>query len=195
MHKAKEVLYIKVPQDQLPVMVIDESEEMSMPFNTLRPRQNRHRCADNIFKCIFLNENASIAIKISLKFVANDPINNIPALVQIMAWHRPGDKPLSEPMIVSLPTHICVTRPQWVIYQITLCSMQVRSLETPAFHEEWFQIPQSSQGNEIVKKMDTFFLFLQSSPACQGLSLVFIAVCFCALTHCPLGDMVLILNV
>ena len=31
-----------------------------------------------------------------------------------MAWHRSGDKPLSEPMMVSLPTHICVTRPQWV---------------------------------------------------------------------------------
>ena len=39
------------------------------------------------------------------------------ALVQIMAWHRPGlvgAKPLSEPMIVSLLTHICVTWPQWV---------------------------------------------------------------------------------
>ena len=35
-------------------------------------------------------------------------------LVQIMAWRRSGDKPLSEPMMVSLLTHICVTRPQWV---------------------------------------------------------------------------------
>ena len=31
-----------------------------------------------------------------------------------MAWRRPGDKPLSEPMMVSLPTYICVARPQWV---------------------------------------------------------------------------------
>ena len=44
------------------------------------------------------------------------PINNIPAMVQIMAWRRPGDKPLSEPMVVSLATHICVARPQWVNY-------------------------------------------------------------------------------
>ena len=51
---------------------------------------------------------------ISLKFVPKGPINNIPALVQIMAWRRPGDKPISEPMMVSLLTHICVTRPQWV---------------------------------------------------------------------------------
>ena len=39
---------------------------------------------------------------------------NIPVLVQIMAWRRPGDKPLSEPMMVKLMTHICATRPQWV---------------------------------------------------------------------------------
>ena len=51
---------------------------------------------------------------ISLKFVPKGPINNNPALVQIMAWRRSGDKPLSEPMMVSLLTHICVTRPQWV---------------------------------------------------------------------------------
>ena len=31
-----------------------------------------------------------------------------------MAWRRPGGKPLSEPMMVSLLTHICATRPQWV---------------------------------------------------------------------------------
>ena len=55
-----------------------------------------------------------ISIYISLKFVLRGPINNIPALVQIMAWRWPGDKPLSKPMMVRLPTHICVTRPQWV---------------------------------------------------------------------------------
>ena len=31
-----------------------------------------------------------------------------------MVWRRPGDKPLPEPMMVRLLTHICVTRPQWV---------------------------------------------------------------------------------
>ena len=53
-------------------------------------------------------------ISISLKFVPKGTINNIPALVQIMAWRHPGDKPLSEPMMVSLPTHIYVTQPQRV---------------------------------------------------------------------------------
>ena len=83
-------------------------------FNTLRPRQNGRHFADDIFKCIFLNENAGSLLKISLKFIPKVLINNIPALVQIMAWRRPGDKPLSEPMMVSLLTHICVTGPQWV---------------------------------------------------------------------------------
>ena len=82
--------------------------------NTLKLRQNGCHFTDNIFKCNFLNENVWILIKISLKFVRKDPITNIPALVQIMAWRRPGDKPLSEPMMVSLLTHICITRPQWV---------------------------------------------------------------------------------
>ena len=80
-------------------------------FNTLRPRQNGHHFPDNIFKCIFLNEKVQISITISPKFVPNGLINNIPALVQIMAWRRPGDKPLSEPLVVILPPHICVTRP------------------------------------------------------------------------------------
>ena len=81
--------------------------------NTLRPRRNDQHFADDIFKRIFFNENVWISLIISLKFVPMSPTNNIPSLVQIMAWRRSGDKPLSEPMLVSLPTHICVTRPQW----------------------------------------------------------------------------------
>ena len=83
-------------------------------LDTLRPRQNGCHFADDSFKCIFLNENAWISIEISLKFVPKGPINNISSLVQIMAWRRSGDKPLSEPMMVSLLTHICINRPQWV---------------------------------------------------------------------------------
>ena len=83
-------------------------------LNSLRPRRNGRYNADDIFKCIFLKEIVWIPTIISMKFVPKGPINNIPAMVQIMAWRRPGDKPLSEPMMVSLLTHICVTRPQWV---------------------------------------------------------------------------------
>ena len=82
-------------------------------LNTWRPRQNTGRFADDRFKCIFLNENIWISLKFSLEFVLRVPINNTPALVQIMAWRQPGDKPLFEPMMVSILTHICVIRPEW----------------------------------------------------------------------------------
>ena len=75
--------------------------KMAEVFNTLRPRQNGRHFADDLFKCIFLNENVWIPIEISLKFVPKGSFNNNPALFQIMAWRRPGDKPLSEPMLVS----------------------------------------------------------------------------------------------
>ena len=83
-------------------------------INTLRPRQNGRYFADDTFKCIFKNENVRISINISLKFVPKGLINNILSLVQIMAWRRLADKPLSEPIMVNLLTHICVARPQWV---------------------------------------------------------------------------------
>ena len=89
--------------------------------NTLRPRQTGRHFTDDIFKRTFLNGNVWILINISWRFVPRGPIDNIPALVQIMAWRRPGDKPLSEPMMVSLLTHICVTRPQWVNTDLDLC--------------------------------------------------------------------------
>ena len=55
--------------------------------------------ADNILKCIFLNEDGKILFQISLKLVPRSPIDNKPALVQVMAWCRTGDKPLPEPML------------------------------------------------------------------------------------------------
>ena len=56
--------------------------------NTLRPRQNCRHLADDIFWCIFLNENVQILLKISLKFVLKVWINKVRPLVQIMVWHR-----------------------------------------------------------------------------------------------------------
>ena len=82
-------------------------------LNTLRPRQHGRHFADDTFRRISRNENVWISIEISLKFVRKGSINNIPALVMIMTWRRPGGKPLSGPMMVRLPTHICVARPQW----------------------------------------------------------------------------------
>ena len=76
--------------------------------------QNGCHIPEDHFKRFFLNEMIWISLKISLKCVPKVRINNIPALFKIMAWRRPGDKPLLEPVMFSLLTHICVTRPQWV---------------------------------------------------------------------------------
>ena len=83
-------------------------------FNTLGPIQNGRHFPDDLFKWIFLNQNVWISIKISLRYVPKGPINDITALVQIMAWCRSGNKPLSEPIIVRLLKHTCATRHQWL---------------------------------------------------------------------------------
>ena len=83
-------------------------------LNIMGPRQDGRHFPDDIYKWIFFIENCCIWIKISLKYVPKSPIDNNLAFIQIMARHRPGDKPLSEPMIVRLQLHICVSRLQWV---------------------------------------------------------------------------------
>ena len=88
-------------------------------LNTSWLRHNGRHFPDIIFKCIFLNENVWILIMISLKFVPNGPINNIPALVQIMVRHRIGDKPLSEPKVTQfhdayIYIYVGHLAPQWV---------------------------------------------------------------------------------
>ena len=52
------------------------------------PRQNSRLFADNIFICIFVNKTFRILVDISVKFVPKGPNDNIPALVQILAWHH-----------------------------------------------------------------------------------------------------------
>ena len=69
------------------------------PFNSSPLGQNGRHFTDDIFKCIFMNEKFCILIKISLQFVPKSPIDHKPALVYVMAWRRPGAKPLTEPML------------------------------------------------------------------------------------------------
>ena len=58
--------------------------------------------ASNSFKCILLNENYRILIWIALEFVPRSPIDNKAALVQAMAWHWTGTKPLPDLMLIQL---------------------------------------------------------------------------------------------
>ena len=91
-----------------------QGEMVETLINTVKSRQNDCHFPDDIFKCIFWKKNVLNLIKISLKYISKGPIDNIPALVQIMAWRRPGAKPLSEPMMARLSVHICITLSQWV---------------------------------------------------------------------------------
>ena len=69
-------------------------------INTLRPEQYGWYLPDNIFKYIFVNGTIWISITFWLKFVPDGPIDNNSALVQVMTWHRRGNKPLDKPMMV-----------------------------------------------------------------------------------------------
>ena len=92
-----------------------------MPYmiaTTILTHWGRDKMADilqtTFSNAFFLNENVWILPKISLECVPKVRINTIAALAQIIAWRRPGNKQFSETMVISLLTHICVTRPQWV---------------------------------------------------------------------------------
>ena len=61
---------------------------------------------DDIFKCILSNEDDRILIQISLNLIPRSPIDNKPALVQVMAWCWIGNKPLPEPMIAQFTDYM-----------------------------------------------------------------------------------------
>ena len=74
-------------------------ESLILIFNSCPPGQNGRHFTDDVFKYIFLNDMFNISIQISLKFVPKGPIDKYSALVQVIAWHGTGDKPLPEPML------------------------------------------------------------------------------------------------
>ena len=80
-------------------IVLTPQDKLSLSLTHLPLDKMAANLADDIFKCIFLNEYNRIQIQISLNLVPGSPIDNKPALVQVMAWCWTGDKPLSEPML------------------------------------------------------------------------------------------------
>ena len=97
---------------------------------TIRPPFRRR-----YFQHIFLTENVWISLNLTEIFPKGGIIN-IPALVQIMAWHRPGDKQLPEPIMDRLLTHICVTRYNWrnQVFSLGYFCLQPRLTTTPICH-------------------------------------------------------------
>ena len=103
------------PRIEVPVLAgWGKHIRLEYPILTHWGRDKMAAISQTMFSNAFSWMKMWISLQSSLKFVPKGLINNIPSLVQIMAWRQPGDKPLSEPMMVSLLTHICVTRPQWV---------------------------------------------------------------------------------
>ena len=168
-----------------------------MLLSIFRPRQNGRCSADDLFKSIFLNENVWISIKISLKLVTKGSFDNIPALVQIMAWCWSGDKPLSQPMLVSLPTHICVTRSQWV-KPSQLTPTQPYQKPTATWHwylKSWVVISEwcktvlvnhdlANHRHAIGQKkvMDLFLNVIQNCPRLSMTDFSHILSCICPMT-------------
>ena len=101
------------------VMTTAECHWSKQPYVLIREAGNKWPpFSKQHFHMHFLNWNVYISSTISLKCVPKGAINDIPALVRIMASRRQSDKPLSEPMVASLLTNLCVTRPQWVKWML-----------------------------------------------------------------------------
>ena len=102
---------------------------ISWGINSSPPGQNGHHFPDDIFKCIFMNEKFCILIRISLKFVPKGPINNIPALVQIMACRLIGAKPLFEPMLIQFTDAYMRHQGEmsWIKHTLHWCQMGVKA--------------------------------------------------------------------
>ena len=59
-HDRSPLVQILFSADRVMTIIIDIDADVQTGFNTLRPRQNGCHFPDNIFKCIFLNENVWI---------------------------------------------------------------------------------------------------------------------------------------
>ena len=80
-----------------------------LEINLSIPGKFDHHFADDLFRCIFVNEKFCILIRISLKIVPKGPIDKKSALIQVMAWHWTGGKPFLH-QCWSSPVHFCGTR-------------------------------------------------------------------------------------
>ena len=120
------------------------------------------KITDDIFKSIF-NESVWISITISLKFIPKGPIDYKSELVQVMAWHRTGEKPLPESMLTQFHRRIYtalggnkITKSErsftgvWYILFSLLHFVRIhrkysilylkRCLSVPSYYQYWLQI-------------------------------------------------------
>ena len=138
---------------RMPCLLFSRFLFKSSPHNVLT-HWGRDKMADisqTIFSNIFSSKKMfEFRLKFHWNLFLRVQLTKIPALFQIMAWRRPGDKTLSEAMLVSLLTHKCFTRPQWV-----KCSYQpsVSNLK-----DEWQQQPVISL-TYLARQLDKVTMF------------------------------------
>ena len=83
-----------------------------------------------VFVCVFIYSFVNLIFPVTNidmmfifpKILINDRGAFCEHPVWVMAWLRPGHNPVSKPMMVRLPTHICVARPQWVNKPFRQCA-------------------------------------------------------------------------
>ena len=110
----------------------------SLLFNALRPRPDRRHIPHDIFRCIFLNEYVWISIKISLKFVPEGPINNIPHWFRYWLGADEATSHYLDQCCSSLLTQVCVTRPQCIEWVVALYVMTTSNFDVyqPMMHPQ-----------------------------------------------------------
>ena len=120
---------------------------------TLRRKQIDRHLADDILKCIFVDENMIISAATSLEFGLKSWISNRPIFVQIMAWYRKGNTPLFEPVMliywriyVSLsPDHLMAnTRGTFKHFIMVLKNIVCLCEEPYAVYKTWHIYPVST---------------------------------------------------
>ena len=90
-------------------------------IHILRSRQNCRHFTDGIFKCIFLNKMYEYRLRFHCSLSPKFELRIFQRWFR-MAWRQPGDKPLSEPMVVGLLTHICVIHSMsYSVFYILIC--------------------------------------------------------------------------
>ena len=70
---------------------------VTIPYNSLRPRQIGRQLPEDTFKRIKFNKMLELWLNFT-DVVPKGPMDNTASFVQEMTWRRTGDKPLSETM-------------------------------------------------------------------------------------------------
>ena len=99
-------------------------------LTTERQEQNGRHFAEDILKCIYVRD--KFCILISIKFILEGPVDNMSALVPVMAWRRTGDKLLHGPMLTNLYDRVLTP---WVPQYLAISAGTAMSKAQPRINQ------------------------------------------------------------